>query len=112
MDRTFGDVVEKAARSIERALARISAQDDIEGQLHALRGHVVELLALIERNPGIEAAADDLYTAAQLFVVAQRANATFNNRARLRPLQDALMRFQERITTTQPSGFAKEIGLR
>jgi hypothetical protein len=64
--------------------------------LRNLRSHLVRSLRLFERNPGIEAAADDLYAAAVALV---RENMSFSQpsaRGR-RLLKDAHLRFCSRL---------------
>ena len=49
---------------IQRALDRIRADDAVEAELHNVRAYLLNILELVDRDPGIEAASDDLYAVA------------------------------------------------
>ena len=66
-----------------------------------LRKNVASLLALFERDPGLDAATADLYAAAAAIV--QDATAATQPYARKqRLLQEAQARFEERIALARP----------
>ena len=68
--------------------------------LRNLESHLVTVLTTMARNPGIEAAADDLFRAAAAFVRAEHdPNATPGPRLS-RLLKEALARLQDRILST------------
>jgi hypothetical protein len=59
--RSLHDPLDETLGFIGRALDRIRAGDGAESELHNVRVYLVNILELIERDPGIEAASDDLY---------------------------------------------------
>ena len=61
MTRSLHDAVEETLGFIQRALDRIRAGDNADAELHNVRAYLVNVLELVERDPGIEAASDDLY---------------------------------------------------
>jgi hypothetical protein len=66
------------------------------GDLRDLTSHLVRALRLFERNPGIEAAADDLYAAARSLVAEHMKHSQPTGRGR-RLLKEAHMRFCSRL---------------
>ncbi len=67
-----------------------------------LRQHLANLVALFERDPGLDAATADLYAAAAALVNdTTRASQPFVRKRRL--LKQAQARFQERIATARPN---------
>jgi hypothetical protein len=73
------------AAALEDLLARIERTD---------------VLGLIERHPGIEAATEDLYATA--LAVVRDASAGPPDPRRLRLLRDARLRYRERLTGARP----------
>jgi hypothetical protein len=68
-----------------------------------LRQHLANLVMLLERDPGLDAATTDLYAAAA--AVVQDTTAASQPLARKRRLlKEAQTRFQERIATARPNG--------
>ncbi len=68
-----------------------------------LRQHLASLVALFERDPGLDAATADLYAAAAALVNdTTRASQPPVRKRRL--LKQAQARFQERIATARPNG--------
>ena len=64
MPRSLRDAVDETLGFVERALDRIRNSDSAEAELHNVRAYLVNILDLVERDPGIEAASDDLYQVA------------------------------------------------
>jgi hypothetical protein len=89
------DAVDESLAVIAPVLGRIE-QDGQTGDLRDLAGHLVRALRLFDRNPGIEAAADDLYAAAAALVGENTRFAQPSARGR-RLLKDAHMRFRGRL---------------
>ena len=89
------DAVDESLAVIAPVLGRIE-QDGQTGDLRDLAGHLVRALRLFERNPGITAAADDLYAAAGALVGENTRFAQPSGRGR-RLLKDAHMRFRGRL---------------
>ncbi len=90
---------------IERALASIE-QGGGQPKLRSLQKLLQELLIncmrLLERNPGIEAAASDLYAAASALVTDSTQNAQPLAR-KLRLFREARLRFRQRLAAARPS---------
>jgi hypothetical protein len=84
---------------VERAAANIE-QGERENDLHDLRLALIDILGLIERDPGIEAATDDLYEAAAAFLAEVTASAPLARPLRL--LREARLRYRERLTGARP----------
>ena len=92
MPSSFAPSLEEMLARVERAAQAIE-QGGQEIVLHDLRLALIDVMCLIERNPGIEAAAQDLYDAASAF-----ASDAQQSKRRLRVLRDARVRFRERLT--------------
>jgi hypothetical protein len=101
------EALEEALCSIEKTLARIEQAEDVEAGLNDVQSHILSVLWLVERNPGIEAAADDLYRAAAACV---KDKASVGSRHR-RIMNDASARFRERLKMASPSEQARRLGL-
>ncbi len=104
MPRSLRDALDETLGFVERALDRIRNSDSAEAELHNVRAYLVNILDLVERDPGIEAASDDLYQ-----VAAVLAQGTDKGTSRL--LNEALLRFRERLALAQPSERALQMGL-
>ena len=95
----FVAALEDLLERVERAAASIE-QGGGENALHDLRLALIEILGLIKRDPGIEAAADDLYEAAAAFLADVTASTPLGRRLRL--LREARLRYRERLTGARP----------
>ena len=95
----FVAALESLLGRIEQAAMHIE-QRGTEIDLHDLRVALIDVLSLVERNPGIETASEDLYRAA-LAVVTDIATGPPSAR-RLRLLRDARLRFRERLAQARP----------
>ena len=114
-EKSFHDALADTVSLIEGALARIEQQDDAQAVLHNLRADLTKVLELVERNPGIEAAADDLRDAAESYVAAQDHRTADGGRlglnpARGRALADAFARFRDRLLQARPNERARLMG--
>jgi hypothetical protein len=102
---SFATKLDEMLEVIERALSAIE-QGGGEPELCSLQKLVEELLVncmrLIERNPGIEAAAADLYAAASVLVADYTVSAQPLVR-KLRLFREARLRFRQRLTMAHPS---------
>ena len=98
-DRSFSSAVEEALGVIERALDNIRTGKGVESELHTVRACLLEVLDLVERDPGIEAASDDLYSVAR-----NVACGPDRGRRMSRLLHEAFLRFRDPLDTAQPSG--------
>ena len=99
VDRSFSSAVEEALGVIERSLDNIRTGKGVESELHTVRACLLEVLDLVERDPGIEAASDDLYS------VARNVACGPDRGLRMcRLLSEAFLRFRARLDTARPSG--------
>ncbi len=89
------DAVDEKLAVVATVLRTIE-QGGQTADLHDLATHLVRALRLFERNPGIEAAADDLYAAAAALVRENRKLSQATARGR-RLLKDAHARFRNRL---------------
>jgi hypothetical protein len=106
MTRSLHDALDETIAFIERALGRIRADEGAEAELHNLRAYLVNVLDLVERDPGIEAASDDLYA------VARRLAEGSDKGPRMRRLLvEAFQRFHDRLSLARPSERALQMGL-
>ena len=71
MTQTFAAAIQETLEYVERALARLEQGDGAAAEVHNIRAYLVNTLELTKRDPGIEAAADDLYATATAFVAGQ-----------------------------------------
>jgi hypothetical protein len=89
------DAVDEKLALITPVLRQIE-QDGQSADLRDLASHLVRALRLFERNPGIEAAADDLYAAAAA-LVGENTTCSQPTARRRRLLKDADSRFRSRL---------------
>ena len=68
MPATLAETLSETLSFIERALMRIENGESAEAEAHNIRAYLVNTLELVERDRGIEAAADDLYAVAAAFL--------------------------------------------
>ena len=95
MFKILTDAVDEKLASIAPVLREIE-QGGHGADLRDLGLHLVRALRLFERNPGIEAAADDLYAAAVALVGENTRFSQSSARGR-RLLKDAHLRFCSRL---------------
>jgi hypothetical protein len=93
--KTFPESLDERLESIELVVASIAHQGE-KADLRALRVQVLGVVGLLKRDPGIEAAADDLYEAATALVLDGPVGSQPLAR-KLRLLKDARLRFRERL---------------
>ena len=84
MAHSFSEAIQTTMDLIAQAIARIEQNHGEPDELHNMRAHLVELLRLMERSPGIDAAADDLDAAATGFVATNVTAARAHEKARCR----------------------------
>lgn len=108
---SFASKLDEMLEVIEQALSAIE-QGGGEPELRSLQRLLQELLVncmrLLERNPGTEAAAADLYAAASALVVDHALSAQPLVR-KLRLFREARLRFRHRLTTARPSEYGTNI---
>ena len=103
------EAVDEAIEAIEAILAQLDRTPDSEAGLGDLRSQILSILWLVERDPGIEAAADDLYNAATAVVrVVDDGDSGVRHK---RIMNEANLRFRERLRTATPSQQAIKLGL-
>ena len=106
MARSLHNALDETLACIERAIERICAGDGAEPELRNVRAYLVNLLELVERDPGIEAASNDLYQVAAVLV-----EGTDKSPRMSRLLSEAFLRLRDRLAMTRPSERAMQIGL-
>ena len=95
-----------SASALEDLLGRIEQaamyieQRGTEVDLHDLHLALIDVLSLVERDPGIETATEDLYEAALALVDGSAAGPQIARRRRL--LRDARRRYRERLAEARP----------
>ncbi len=70
--KPLAEALDETVGFIERALTKIEAREGAEAELHNLRAYLLNVLDLVDRDPGIDVAADDLHEAARALVAADR----------------------------------------
>lgn len=100
---TFSEALQTLVDLIGQAVARIEQNYGEPDELHTMRAHLVELLRLMERSPGIDAAAAGL-------VRTTAADGPIALARRQRLLREALQRFQQRLALAKPGAKARHMG--
>ncbi|KAA2235419.1 hypothetical protein [Salinarimonas soli] len=100
----FPDSMDDKRAAVLEAIARI--EDGGPADLQGLREDLVVITSLIRRNPGIEAATEDLYEAAA--AVHATGSDDADGARRLRLLREAAARWTERLGQAQPPDAAPE----
>ena len=103
------EALDEATEAIEVILAQLERTPDSEAGLGDLRAQILSILWLVERDPGIEAGADDLFNAAAAVVrVVDDGDSGVRHK---RIMNEANMRFRERLRSAIPSQQALKLGL-
>ncbi len=105
-DESFIDTVEEKLALISPTVRAIEFGGDLPylRELQTLlRQHLASLVALYERDPGLDAATADLY-AAVAAIVQDTTLASQPLARKRRLLREAQTRFHERIATARPNG--------
>src|ERR687893_3056586 len=100
---TFTAKIDEMLGMIEHALAAIEqggGQPELRSLQKLLQELLINCMRLLERNPGIEAAAFDLYAAASALVT-DRAQNTQPLPRKLRLLREARLRFRQRLAAAR-----------
>jgi len=104
-EKTFNEAIQEKLNLVAPTLKAIQAGGDQAylGDLQTLlRKNLAGLLALFERDPGLDAATADLYAAASAIVKDVKAASQPYARKR-RLLNEAQARFEERVALARPS---------
>ncbi|MET0529353.1 MAG: hypothetical protein ABW003_13635 [Microvirga sp.] len=99
-EATFENAVDEILGRLDPIVLMIE-QGGADAALYSLQLQLIELMALIERNPGIEAATGDLYAAAEALVVDRTACLQPMAR-KLRLLVEAHQRFRNQLSAARP----------
>jgi hypothetical protein len=94
---------------LESAVARMAQGVGADAALREIGTFLLDLLTLVERDPGLELAADDLYEAAA--ILAGGPDPAMADARRWRLLKDAARRFRERLDAAHPGERARRLGL-
>jgi hypothetical protein len=93
--KVLADAVDEKLASIALVFAQME-QSSESADLRALAAHLMDAMALFQRNPGIEAAADDLY-AATAALIADSAPQSQPMARKRRLFKEAHLRFTSRL---------------
>ena len=94
-EKSFAETIDERLAAIERIVAMLS-EDGGQADLRDLRIVLIDVIGLLKRDPGVEAAVDDLYAAARCLVVDREVGSQPQAR-KLRLLRDARQRFHDRL---------------
>lgn len=111
MQKTFAARLDEMLKLIEQALAAIEqggGQPELRSLQKLLQELLINCMRLLERNPGIEAAAADLCAAASVVVIDSTRGAQPLVR-KLRLFREARLRFRQRLTAARPSEHGTKI---
>lgn len=95
---------------VQGAIAQIARGEGAPAALREMSAFLVDLLTLVERDPGLELAADDLYGAAVMLAADRRSRPDTLDPRLWRLLKDAARRFRARLDAACPSGEAQFLG--
>src|SRR4051794_10535082 len=125
--RSFGAATDELLSLIEQAIARIEQGEEADAALREMRASLLEIKAMVERDPGIRMAAeikamverdpgirmaaDDLYEAAAALEAGKSAGPDLVDVRRWRLLKEAGFRLCARLASAQPSEKARIMGL-
>jgi hypothetical protein len=109
--QSFAATMQDTLEYVERALARIEKGDGAETEVHNIRAYLVNTLELTERDPGVEAAADDLYATAAAFAAGHGQPDHSPERRDRRLLREAFLRLRDKLADAGPSEKARSMGL-
>ena len=111
MPVTLAETIAETLRFIERALARVEKGESAEAEAHNIRAYLVNTLELVERDPGIEAAADDLYAVVAALVMGHQQAEHGPDRRDRRVVREACLGLQDKLAASRPSDKAMAMGL-
>ncbi|MET0742687.1 MAG: hypothetical protein ABWY78_04890 [Microvirga sp.] len=110
LHKTFAETIDERLRAIGWLVDCIGL-DPIRDDLRDLRILLIDVTGLLRRDPGIEAAADDLYAAAAALVTDNAVGSQPIAR-KLRLLEEARRRFCGRLSGAAERIGPQEIGLK
>lgn len=94
-DESFAKTIRERMAAVELVTEAIAEQGR-DCDLHDLRVLLINTMSLMKRDPGVEAAVDDLYAAAKA-IVRDAALGVHPVARNVRCLRSALARFSERV---------------
>src|SRR5215212_4263070 len=97
MTSSLDEALNETLGVIQRALDHIRAGDGAEAELRNVHACLLNILELVERDPGIEAACDDLYASAKELALGRDKGARM---ARL--MESSMLRLRERLAHALP----------
>ena len=97
MTRSLQHALNETLGFIEQALEHIRAGEGSELELQNLRACLLDILAAIERNPGVEAACDDLYASAKELALGRDKGTRM-----VRLMESSMLRLRERLAHALP----------
>ncbi len=100
--KSFAEIINERLTAIELVVVRIARRGD-QSDLRDLRVLLIDVMGLLKRNPGVEAAADDLYAAAAAVAMDTHVDWQPATRKR-RLLTDASQRFCGRTRRAAEEG--------
>jgi len=110
LHKTFAETIDERLRAIGWLVDCIGL-DPTRDDLRDLRILLIDVIGLLRRDPGIEAAADDLYAATNALVTDNAVGAQPIAR-KLRLLEDARQRFCGRLNGAAERIGPQELGLK
>lgn len=111
MTQALSGVLEETVAYVERALARIEKGEGAETEAHNIRAYLINTLELVDRDPGIDAAADDLYAVAAAFATGSPQPEHGPDRREERVLREAFLRLRDKLAGARPSEKARAMGI-
>lgn len=108
--KSFAEALAETCEFVDRAIARIAAGEGALIEVHNVRTYLINLLELVERDPGLDAAADDLHATILACVSAVEVGSLDARRRRL--LDEAAARLRARLSLAKPNEAARRLGLR
>ena len=94
---------------IDKALFQISQSRNTIDAAQAIRAHLIELLSLLDRNAGLDAAAKDLDNSVMAFVEAGGHGARAEDRQE-RLLAEAYARYRDRLEAAGVEFVSESVG--
>lgn len=94
---------------IDKALFQISQSRNAKDAALTIRAHLIDLLSLLDRNPGLEAAADDLSKTVMAFVEAGGYGRSAEDRQE-RLLAEAYACYRDRLEAAGVEFVSESVG--
>jgi hypothetical protein len=105
----FRTALDGTVDAVGQAIVAIEAGDFPDRELHYLRQHLLDTLAIVERDPGIEAAVADLYAAATALAIAQTRTRGPRHDREERTAHDAFLRLRRRLSAAIPNEATRDL---